>query len=284
MTWKTLSAAPAATLLALLGAWRPCGAAPIEAAATAGPQGTYRQTQSARALRNDDVVAMTRAKLGEDLIVLAIERSATLFTTTPEALVALKSQGVGDAVIAAMLKAAGGVAGEAARTASYLDLQPGVRLSRDACPLRLQKAAYKIDNPTAWRAMIPGQRLTSTQVFPGPRAAIRVATATPTFEVRAPVNLQLGGSILLFRLDAGAGQRELERQPERQEERSWAGGARSQPRNDPIRLSIEAAPADEAAEHGMALYRVRPQSALAPGEYVLVLGMVPDYYDFAVDP
>jgi hypothetical protein len=274
----TYLAAALPALLVLLAAFTLGAAAPFEAAAAAPPQRPEHPAQGARALRNDDVVAMTKANLGGDLIILAIERSPTLFTTTPEALIALKNQGVGVAVIAAMLKANGAGAGEAPRAADYLDHQPGVRLMRDGNPVRLQKAAYRIQGPSAWRAMVPGQHLASAVLFQGARAAIRAATATPIFEVRFPASLQIAGSIFLSPLKPDGGYRELERDVEN----PWRHGTKS-PRGD-LRLAVEAASIDQAANYGLSLYIVRPESALPPGEYVLGLGAGPDYYDFAVDP
>jgi hypothetical protein len=296
MTRKTWPAAAAAALLALAGGWSFCAAAPAESATAAASQETYHPPQNARVLRNEDVVAMSKANLGGDLIVLTIEHSPALFSVTPEALIALKGQGVGDAVITAMLRAAMAARGATAATATagaargapkplnYLDYLPAVKLIRDDCPLRLEKSAYRIENPSAFRAMIPGQHLTSTNIFPGPRAAIRVATATPGFEVRFPANMPIAGSIFLFRLNVDSGRRELERERERPEENAWGRAPRSPRHDDPISLSVEAAPADDSANHGMALYSVRPLAPLPPGEYVLVLGMGPDYYEFAVDP
>jgi hypothetical protein len=279
---KTLSAAAVAVHLVLLGAWSLAVAAPAEAAALPAPQGTYRQPPNAKVLHNDDVVAMTRAKLGGDLIILAIERSPDLFTITPEALIALKSQGVGDAVIAAMLKATV-AAGAPPRTANYLDYQPGVTLVLDEGPLPLRKAVYETASPSAWKAIIPGQHPASTSILPGPRAATRVATATPAFEVRLPASLPLASSMFLFHLHVDSGHRELERELERPEENRWGRAPGSRRRDDLIRLAVEPAPAAEGANHGMALYFVSPQSPLPPGEYVLVLGPGPDYYDFGVD-
>jgi hypothetical protein len=57
-------------------------------------------------LRNIQVVAMSKAGLSPDVIVLKMELSANQFDTTPEALGVLKAAGVADPVIAAMVRLA----------------------------------------------------------------------------------------------------------------------------------------------------------------------------------
>jgi hypothetical protein len=56
-------------------------------------------------LTNADVVSMVKAGLGESTIVLAIQHSASDFDTSPQALIALKNQGVSQKVLDAMLTA-----------------------------------------------------------------------------------------------------------------------------------------------------------------------------------
>lgn len=57
-------------------------------------------------LRNIQVVAMSKAGISPDVIVLKIELSANQFDTSPEALSVLKAAGVADPVIAAMVRLA----------------------------------------------------------------------------------------------------------------------------------------------------------------------------------
>jgi hypothetical protein len=58
-----------------------------------------------RTLTNTDIVNMTKSGIGEQTIVLTIQKSATKFDTSPEALIELKKQGVSDAILNAMLSA-----------------------------------------------------------------------------------------------------------------------------------------------------------------------------------
>lgn len=55
------------------------------------------------AITNDDVISMTKAGIGEQTIILAIQRGPVKFDTSPQALIALKGAGVSDKVLNAML-------------------------------------------------------------------------------------------------------------------------------------------------------------------------------------
>jgi len=54
-------------------------------------------------ITNSDVVSMTKAGIGEQTIILAIQRGPVKFDTTPQALIALKTAGVSDQVLDAIL-------------------------------------------------------------------------------------------------------------------------------------------------------------------------------------
>jgi hypothetical protein len=252
------------------------------------------QPPGAKALRNQDIVAMKKANLGDDLIVVAIEHTPARFTTTPEALIALKSAGIGDSVLAAMLRAAGAQttavqdaeeAAAAGAHAAETDDQPGLKLIRDddqrlpGREQRMQKAACILIGPSALKAMLPGLAKTTTSVFPGPRAALRVATPTPTFEATYPTDLSTPSAIVLFRLDSFAGRRELKRPADPSAARSW----HFRQAEDSIRLAVQQQPPDAAATRHQTRFRVRPQTPLPPGEYALLLAPANDYYDFGVD-
>jgi hypothetical protein len=180
-----------------------------------------------------------------------------------------------------MLRASG--PGETAKRDLPFDDLPSVTLIQGDASLRLQKAAYRVEGPSAWRAMVPGQNAGGADIFSGPRAAVRLATAVPIFEVRSPANAQFAASISLFRLNTDSGARRLERDIGRQDDSLWSGAGKGRHRADVIRLSIELLPAEQAANHAMVAYSVRSQSPLPPGEYLLAIGLGPDYYDFGLD-
>ncbi len=65
-------------------------------------------------LTNDSVVKMVKAGLSEDVIVSMVKTQPAKYTLTPEQLITLKSAGVPDRVVAAMVeKGAGAGAGNA---------------------------------------------------------------------------------------------------------------------------------------------------------------------------
>jgi len=69
------------------------------------PQTSQPQKGEKKPLTNADVVSMVKAGLAESTIVLAIQRSATDFDTSAQALIALKTEGVPQKVLDAMLTA-----------------------------------------------------------------------------------------------------------------------------------------------------------------------------------
>jgi hypothetical protein len=58
-----------------------------------------------RALTNTDIINMTKSGIGDQVIVLSIQKATTKFDTSPESLIQLKAAGVTDAVMNAMLNA-----------------------------------------------------------------------------------------------------------------------------------------------------------------------------------
>ena len=57
-------------------------------------------------ITNSDVISMTKAGIGEQTIILAIQRGPVKFDTSPQALIALKGAGVSDQVLNAILASA----------------------------------------------------------------------------------------------------------------------------------------------------------------------------------
>ena len=76
----------------------------------------------AQSLNNDSIIKLCKSGISEDVIVTAINASPGEYNTTAESLIALKSAGASDKVVAAVLsKAAGGTSAPAAASG------PGVR-------------------------------------------------------------------------------------------------------------------------------------------------------------
>ncbi len=75
-------------------------------------------TALGQGMNNEAVIKMAKAGLGEDIIVSTIKSQPGKYSTTPDDLIALKTAGVSDKVIAAMVeKAAGGGAAAPAPSA-----------------------------------------------------------------------------------------------------------------------------------------------------------------------
>ena len=61
--------------------------------------------EAQRAVTNEDIVNMAKSGVGEQTIILLIQKAAPKFVTSPDAVIELKKAGVSDAVLNAMLSA-----------------------------------------------------------------------------------------------------------------------------------------------------------------------------------
>jgi hypothetical protein len=68
---------------------------------------TANSQEPQHVLSNSDVVNMAKSGIGDATIILTIQRSSTKFDTSPDALIQLKSAGLSDAVLNAMLASPG---------------------------------------------------------------------------------------------------------------------------------------------------------------------------------
>lgn len=68
---------------------------------------TARSQEPQHVLSNSDIVNMAKSGIGDATIILTIQRSSTKFDTSPDALIQLKSAGLSDAVLNAMLASPG---------------------------------------------------------------------------------------------------------------------------------------------------------------------------------
>jgi hypothetical protein len=67
-------------------------------------QGETQKVPAAAQLTNEQIIQMVAAKLPDDVIIAAIRKSASKFDLTPDALIKLKTAGVSDAVLRAMVQ------------------------------------------------------------------------------------------------------------------------------------------------------------------------------------
>ncbi len=145
----------------------------------------------AETLRNEDVVALLEAGLGEEAVIAKIETSEGNFVTDTGTLLALRGKGVPSPVIAAMLKSANG-------TVRYDDTSPDPTVAHTP-------GFYIMDNSSGQARMKKIDPLASTQtktggilgyaftggiasasikaVLPGATAAAQTGNRRPTFYV-----------------------------------------------------------------------------------------------------
>lgn len=115
--------------LSLLLTGLTAAAAPARPQQNAAP--AQQQTQPAAALGNKDVLDLVKAGLSSEVIVAKIKSSATSFDTSPASLQELKTSGVSDAIILAMVQApSGGVAppAEASLTGEPIKVADGTEV------------------------------------------------------------------------------------------------------------------------------------------------------------
>lgn len=80
------------------------GQPPLQGQAQGTPPASAPATQK-KPLTNQDIVTMVKGGLEESIILLTIDASSTEFDLSPDALIALKKQGVSETVIRAMVAA-----------------------------------------------------------------------------------------------------------------------------------------------------------------------------------
>ena len=130
-----------------------------------------------RPLTDEDVVAMTKADLGDAIISAKIAKaSATKFDTSPDALVKLKKAGVSQAVIGAMLdRDSRGVAAPTAKSDSLQAPASRVRLITSGGTLDLSSYVGSESSTYAYVTMLFWLN------FPGLHSAQRTHESKPAF-------------------------------------------------------------------------------------------------------
>ena len=237
------------------------------AAVLLGPLAGARSTAQ-EALTNDGVIDMVKAGLSEGIIIQKIRVSQRKFDTSKEGLVKLKSVGVPDKVIEAMViggvpaaPAAGGGGSQADPTITHLS-PAGARL--------LKAMRGEMEGSCA-----PYVGCRQEIVLPTARAEYRITDKQPEFSTNlAPEQW------LLVRLKPGKRDRNLPIS----KNSGWGWGDRTfrQGPDPKYRVSLAGEPGTDGNTH------IKPKEPLAPGEYGLVAivrGQVNvfEVFDFGVD-
>jgi hypothetical protein len=239
---------------------------------------------AAETLRNEDVVALLEAGLGEEAVIAKIETSEGNYQTDTQTLLALRGKGVPSPVIAAMVKSANG-------TVRYDDTSPDPAVPHTP-------GFYMLDTAAGQARMLKIDPIASTQtktggilgyaftggiasasikaVLPGATAQRQTAQRRPTFFVffdppggnqSAVFSTGFGNAVIspneLSLID-------LMEKKERREARvgslNIAGSKTGVMDKDQIPFTYE-----QVSNH---VYRITPEADLAPGEYGFLFALV----------
>lgn len=233
-----------------------------------------------KALTNADVVKMVKAGLDTDTIVLAIRQGATAFDTSPDALIALKSDGVSGKVIDAMLAphpaapasamvapaAAGAGAGAPVAAGWWGSKLTRIDVNRVFLLAGGKRHDMKYTRPgTRTRALFFGG-VQQFAVLGGRKAELRITDRHPVFEMILPNNVEPGSVLALGRLGVRRnGTREI----------LIGGGYLSfsagLPHDRNVPLTFEKARDQSMAPEGYLVYDIKPATALIPAEYAFMV-------------
>jgi hypothetical protein len=245
-------------------------------------------------MTNQDVINMAKAQLPENTIVMAIQAAKPAFDTSANGLIKLKTAGVPQGVIEAVIAASsqGGSGGAttsgAAPNAARGAFNPEEVMLVDAgvtTPMRYLTPQMR----HAARALGWGG-VAGYAVLRGPQASLRLKNPQPEFLVAVPANAQAESYYTLVNLAVrNNGTREI----------MVGGGYMSYSTgvaNDRVvRTSSTKLPDQSKAPKDFIIYRVKVDSPLPVGEYAVVLYNsqirsvgyfstgLDSYFDFGVD-
>jgi len=225
-----------------------------------------RAAEQVQALTNADVVKLTKASLGNDLIIAKIQQAEKVdFKLETDDLIQLKKAGVEQAVISAMLKRSTAPAPVAAASDSGGGF-PAVSLVAAS-----GSTALKVNEGDHKQFAAPFVGLRHFLEFDGKTASTRIKDRRPTLELHLGKNP--GAHWWIVRLDPDDD--DPTRGLDLQSAGAWGGAHSYEPDEDFI---IES----NMVDAGNGVWRFKSQKELKPGEYGLYCekGYV---YDFGID-
>jgi hypothetical protein len=247
--------------------------------------------QAKTSMTNADVVEMVKAGLPETTIVLAIQQSQTNFDTSPQALILLKKQGVGQKILEAMLQPQAATASAPPRNTDannpFSEQQgaidaAGTALTEVALIDGAKRILMKRSEPssrgsTGGMIMNPFGKVKVKAALNGNHAQLRITNTSPVFEVGLPSDVNAADQLILIRLNPKADRREVE------VGRAGITGSSVGFRKESIVATTfeEVKPVTVGGGIKYTLYRVKLVSPLTPGEYAFAPRNL--YYDFGVD-
>lgn len=249
-------------------------------------------------LTNADVVAMIKAGLPENTIILSIQQAASKFDTAPQSLILLKKQGVSAKLLDAMLNKQSGATLPSKSTilaASSVEFT-GVRALIDGqlVPLKRSKAQFRFN--TGWLTAInPFGDSKGYAVLEGKNSKLRLKSSPLTFEIALPSDVVPEEYISVVRLEVKSDRRQIETS---RAGVSITAGARVKtgfPKDRLVATDLE--DSGSRTSSGKVIYRVKVSSSLTPGEYAIVRAATDsveeglsnnqnaqaNYYDFGMD-
>lgn len=234
---------------------------------------------STKALTNKDIVTMVKGGVAPQTIIEIIKQSECQFDISPEAMIALKQEGVPDVVIHAM--AAKNNPSNTEQTQSLSDSSElsgrGVTFIDGSTKVQM-KRAMSSGNRTGgigMKMVNPFGKVKALQTFNGNHSQLRTNNISPTFEVWAPADMNPSDAIQIIKFNVKSDRREISIGSGR------IGFSTGFSKDDLMPLTF-----DEGKENSpggyQKLYRVTLVKPLSLGEYALVLQGT-TYYDFGVD-
>lgn len=233
--------------------------------------------QEKKPLTNAEVVQMVKAGLAESVVIAAIQSNSANYDTSPTALIELNRQGVSAKVQEAMLTAS--------KAAQSAPATPDRGQAQSLAAAGAMYHAFLIDGTQ--RVEMKQNRGVIDHVaapffakvytkFDGRQAEFRVTNNTPVFEVALPGNYVAHEHIKLVKPEVKKEKRELPIQ-------GMAGpGVPIKPdKKANVPVTIEEIRREGGGGYQAGVHRVKPNSALPAGEYVLIIGHT--YYCFGVD-
>jgi hypothetical protein len=249
---------------------------------------------AAKPLANSDVVAMLKAGLPENTIILSIQQSPSKFDTAPQSLILLKKQGVNAKIIDAMLKKQSGAGtAKATAVASAPSTFNGVRVIINGESVAMKRGRVLRRSSSGWLSLVTAFGDSKNRaVLEGNASRLRIKDTKPVFEVALPEDVAPEGYINLLRLEVKGDRRQIETS---RSGFSLSDGARSKEGfASDRRVYLEFEDTGNRTPSGQVIYRAIPSGSMASGEYTIVHSLVQDqnssedqvngnYYDFAID-
>lgn len=254
---------------------------------------------SAATITNADIIKLLDAQMPESVILNSIATNTPRFDSSPAALIALKNKGASPAVLNAVISpksltathatvAAAAPATRAVPVAATNAINPEEAIvvqNGQETPMQYLMAQMR----TAARALGFGG-VASYASLTGTKAARRLPAEGFEFIVSVPKNAQVTGYVTIASFAVrNNGTREV----------STGGGYMSYStgiaKDRVIPITSEQMPDQSRAKEGFVLYKVKPEKALASGEYALVFYTAEvrvagffaqaanSFYDFGVD-